>query len=217
MHAFIADCVSSDYKTALDVGCGTGLDAPLIMYKNPNCYYTGVDVNDVAIAIARENFRNCRFIEGDFLEMNIQPQRYDLVICNSVLEHKSSYEQMAKKLASCARRELVLGFYRGLSANSEHEIQKVDADWHNYELWHPKYGRSATRYKCSYLNTYSEAKVTAWLEANFPAWDITITHLFNPVLKEFPRATMVRMTRRVWNETWVRWDGQRETIACGAK
>lgn len=192
MHLFTVDRVLPKYTDVLNVGCGTALDAPLIMKRNPGCRYTGIDTNEIAIAIAKTNLPMCRLIAGNFFEMNMQPQCYDLVICNSVIEHKSNYENMIGKLVSCARYEVILGFYRGLSDKERHDIQPV----RNETYWNPVLGYGNKQLEYSYLNTYSERAMKSWLEITFPDWNINITHLVNPILKEFPSPTMVRLIRR---------------------
>lgn len=192
MHLFAVDCILPEYRSVLDVGCGTALDAPLIMFRNPHCYYTGIDANEVAIAVARENMPSHRLIAGDFQDVNIGPERYDIAICLSVLEHTIDFQNVISKIVICARYEVVLGFYRGLSQDDKHLIQPVSTR----TFWEPKYGLGAKRWEFSYLNTYSEVKLKDWLNQTFSDWEITFIRLHNSILKEFPRPVMVRLRRK---------------------
>jgi len=192
MHLFAIDCISSEYRSALDVGCGTALNAPLITLKNPQCHYTGIDANEIAITVGRKHMPTCRLIAGDFMGMNIRPRRYDIVICLSVLEHTLDFEHMISKVMLCAKYEVVLGFYRGLSQTDQHLIQPVPTK----SFWEPKYGNGVRRWEFSYLNTYSEIRLKNWLLDTFPDWEFTFTQLYNAVLKEFPNPMMVHLKRK---------------------
>lgn len=197
MHLFTIDCISPKYWSVCDVGCGTALDAPLIGYRNPHSHYTGIDANEIAIAIARETLPHCRLIAGDFMAINISQERYDFVMCLSVLEHTIDFEKMIRKLVSCARYEVVLGFYRGLTQNPEHSIQPVRMG----DIWEPMYGNGLKNWDFSYLNTYSEIKLRNWLLNAFPDWEVTFNRLHNPILKEFPRPVMARLRHKTWSQS----------------
>src|SRR5581483_1193335 len=123
--------------------------------------------------------------------MNVAVASYDTVICNSVLEHKPHYGPILEKLASCARSQVIVGFYRGLTDKSEDRIVPVETK----SFWEPKYGYGTRDWKHSYLNTYSAAGLMEWCAHALPDWHVQITHLTNLALREFPRPAMVRLTR----------------------
>ncbi len=191
MHLYVATAIDQACTSVLDVGCGTGLDYPLIHSRAPRARYMGVDLNEIALWIAQRSLPDCSFMVGDIMELDLPAAGFDVVFSNSVVEHKADYEDFMRRLFSLSRKEVVIGFYRGLSEAGNHEIQRVEYQ----PLWEPKYGYGTRDWRYSYLNTYSENLVREWASTNVPEWDIEITHLVNPMLPEHPRPAMLYARR----------------------
>lgn len=72
-------------KSILDIGCGLGY-ATEIIQNSLDCDTVGMDVSEVAISRATDNFPNLKFKHGDIKNENfIVEEKFDLVILNQLL------------------------------------------------------------------------------------------------------------------------------------
>lgn len=105
-HEFFLRRVESGERV-LDVGCGKGELA--FDLAEHGAWVTGIDVNRVSIAFARERHAHERLtlIEADALEW-VSPDRFDVVILSNVLEHIEPRVPLLARLAELARPNRVL-------------------------------------------------------------------------------------------------------------
>ncbi len=75
----------TDYKTLLDVGCGTGVHAQTLFEKYPEISYTGLDFSESMIAIAKQNHARGTFLVGDVATF-LSSTSFDLVLSNATLQ-----------------------------------------------------------------------------------------------------------------------------------
>jgi len=76
--------------SVLDVGCGTGVLVPFLLpYLGENGRYTGLDVSDGMIAVARGKYSDPRlhFVAGDLYGCRAEGEGYDTVIVFSAFPH----------------------------------------------------------------------------------------------------------------------------------
>ena len=78
----------NDDVSLLDVGCGYGHLADLILRKNMGIEYSGVDVVPEMIRDARKRLPQFNFYNADFLDAEISD--YDYLVCNGILTQKLS-------------------------------------------------------------------------------------------------------------------------------
>lgn len=64
-------------RSILEIGCGTGNLAPYFL--KAGCEYTGLDLYDEMLQIARQNHPHARFVQGDMRDLKLG-QAYDSVI-----------------------------------------------------------------------------------------------------------------------------------------
>jgi ubiquinone/menaquinone biosynthesis C-methylase UbiE len=83
-------CHIEDAHQALNVGCGIGV-GPVYIAKKYNCRVVGVDISEKMIEWSRQRAREERveakveFRTGDILDLPFQADRFDVVLCESVL------------------------------------------------------------------------------------------------------------------------------------
>lgn len=99
------------YKSVLDVGCGTGLNFPLLLEDKVVKEVAGVDISSKAIVLAKERY------SGEFRVLDIQEghleSKYDLVFCSLVLEHLPKDVEAIKNLYEMTGRYLLVGTMAG--------------------------------------------------------------------------------------------------------
>ena len=114
----IDNYITSDVKTVIDVGCGTGVISNLFAMKNPNINFTACDFAESIIFAEKfavhNNINNIKYHKANFLEFGVQHKsKYDLVICQGVLHHIPEYENAIKYLSKLINPggTLILGVY----------------------------------------------------------------------------------------------------------
>ena len=107
-------CRVQDGGRMLDVGAGTGVIA-LMLAQRSEAAIDAVEISEEACCDARLNFRNSpwnhriRLSSADFKQFcEVEPQRYDLVVCNPPFFAKSMHS--ADLAASVARHDVSLSF-----------------------------------------------------------------------------------------------------------
>lgn len=77
LHNLIQKYKKSAGNTLLDVGCGTGIHAKLL-----SKYYQtqGIDLDKKMLAIARKNYPNIKFRQGDMVNFKLK-EKFDVIVC----------------------------------------------------------------------------------------------------------------------------------------
>lgn len=75
-----------DGKSCLDVGCGSG-DLSALLRKLGAAEYLGIDIYGSAINCARQKYPQDKFMQGDFLTVNL-PHAFDYTFCSGSLTVK---------------------------------------------------------------------------------------------------------------------------------
>lgn len=74
-----------DGKTILDVGCGIGIISIMLAGAYKDCFVTGIDVNDRALSLAKENALKNKVNNVTFLNSNLYDNitdSFDVIISN---------------------------------------------------------------------------------------------------------------------------------------
>jgi len=89
----------------LDVGAGTGVLIPFLLERiGDRGTITAIDMAEKMIRIAERKFerKNVLFLADDVFSANLQPPRFDVVICYSVFPHfddkKAAVEKLSRRL-----------------------------------------------------------------------------------------------------------------------
>lgn len=90
--------IDPEYKTVLDVACGTGEHARLL--TQAGFVVDGIDINGAFVRIAQRKNHTGRFVEADMAEFELS-RRYDVVMC---LFSSIGYLRTLDRVASALRR-----------------------------------------------------------------------------------------------------------------
>lgn len=80
----------------LDAGCASGRDSKIMYDKG--CKVTGIDISIELINIAKKNYPNIQFIEGNFLDLPFEDNSFDGVWSHASLLHFESTGEVLKSL-----------------------------------------------------------------------------------------------------------------------
>lgn len=90
-------------REVLDIGCGTGELEKKLLAKNPSLKILGIDLSQEMLERAAkkfENFPNLSWKEGDFLKVELEPQRFDAAYSLSNLHYFPDPQAVLCKAAS---------------------------------------------------------------------------------------------------------------------
>lgn len=118
-----AMCNVTNAKKILEIGTGTGLISLMLAQRNVSAKILAIDINENAVKLASENFRNSIFNENLKVELkdfkNFETnENFDLVVCNPPF-----FEENASAKDVLARQQVELNF-RNLVEKSTEIITK---------------------------------------------------------------------------------------------
>lgn len=118
-----AMCNVTNAKKILEIGTGTGLISLMLAQRNVSAKIPAIDINESAVKLASENFRNSIFNENLKVELkdfkNFETnENFDLVVCNPPF-----FEENASAKDVLARQQVELNF-RNLVEKSTEIITK---------------------------------------------------------------------------------------------
>ena len=107
-------CKVENAQRILEVGTGTGLISLMLAQRNANAEITALDLNEDAVKLAQENFKNSPFSERlqvfhqDFKIFESQKE-YDFVVCNPPFfeENNSVKDILARQQVELTFRSLI--------------------------------------------------------------------------------------------------------------
>lgn len=107
-------CQVENAQKILEVGTGTGLISLMLAQRNANAEITALDLNEDAVKLAQENFKNSPFSERlqvfhqDFKTFASQKE-YDFVVCNPPFfeENNSVKDILARQQVELTFRNLI--------------------------------------------------------------------------------------------------------------
>ena len=117
-----ASATVKDAQNILEIGTGTGLIALMIAQRNPDANITALDINEEAVAIASENFRNSPFsnrlkaVLQDF-KIHKTDEKFDLIVSNPPYfeENPSEKDVLARQQTELSFADLIRNASKSLS------------------------------------------------------------------------------------------------------
>ena len=107
-------CKVENAQKILEVGTGTGLISLMLAQRNANAEITALDLNEDAVKLAQENFKNSpfskrlQFFHQDFKTFESQ-EKFDFVVCNPPFfeENNSVKDILARQQVELTFRNLI--------------------------------------------------------------------------------------------------------------
>ena len=107
-----------DPVSVLDVGCGSGGNLAALAHAMPHVALSGVDVSPEALALAAQRVPSASFRQLDAQKDKLD-ERFDLVLCNQVIEHLIDDMTALRNMSLMAKRWVLVGTMRGRMRKSE--------------------------------------------------------------------------------------------------
>lgn len=90
----LAELEKEDFTDVLDAGCGTGAVISLLHEKYPKKHYTGIDLSENMIEVARRKaIPDVEFVQGDCEELPFADNSFDAVLCSMSFHHYPNPER----------------------------------------------------------------------------------------------------------------------------
>ncbi len=88
----------------LDVGCASGGFFNIMRSLEPSIEYTGIDISEPAIELAKNKYSEAQFQVTDGMKIPFDDNSFDLVHCTSVLVIEHRYEEILKEMYRVSNR-----------------------------------------------------------------------------------------------------------------
>lgn len=112
------ECKSAAATTLLDVGCGTG-ELALLYASGGDARAVGVDSSSEMIAAARGHATRrglsdrCRFVHGDFLEVDLG-ESFDCTVALGVLDYAAQPARLLRRMWDVTRSRMIVSLPHGV-------------------------------------------------------------------------------------------------------
>jgi SAM-dependent methyltransferase len=94
-------------QTACEVGCGAGYNFPVARTVLPTVAYTGIDISEAMIGIARKEYPEASWQTAD-AEMPMGENRFDCVILAGVLNHSPQPDLLLRSAIRASRKYILI-------------------------------------------------------------------------------------------------------------
>lgn len=100
----LAEVRTEEFKDLLDAGCGTGAMLHLFSQDMPDKNYTGIDLSEKMIEVARrKEIKNIKFVVGDCEQLPFEENSFDVVTCSMSFHHYPNPELFFESLKRVLR------------------------------------------------------------------------------------------------------------------
>jgi SAM-dependent methyltransferase len=120
-------------RRVLDAACGEGYGTALLAAAGARSA-TGVDLDEVTILHARERHPGPEFLTGDVLELALEADAFDLVVCFETIEHVSDPNRALGELDRVMAPDGLLI----VSTPNKHRYL-VENEFHEHEFFHEEF------------------------------------------------------------------------------
>ena len=88
----------------LDVGCASGGFFNIMRSFEPHIEYTGIDLSEKAVELARERYPEATFQVTEGFDLPFEDNTFDLVHCTSVFNNEPRYQPMLREMYRVSNR-----------------------------------------------------------------------------------------------------------------
>ncbi|KAG4105507.1 methylase [Neocallimastix lanati (nom. inval.)] len=83
------------FKNFLDMGCGTGNTIESLIKNYPDAHYTGIDIAEKMIEVAKKKVQNenVEFVVGDSENLPFEDNKFDVILCKESIHHYPNPEK----------------------------------------------------------------------------------------------------------------------------
>lgn len=106
---FLPD-VLAGVSNCLDVGCACGDFSAIFKSYDPAVQYTGVDIIERFIRIARQRYPGEKFMVSDGVSLDFPDNSFDLVHSSGILHLNSRYRDIVREMYRVAKRYVLCDF-----------------------------------------------------------------------------------------------------------
>ena len=92
----------------LDVGCASGGFFNIMRSFEPHIEYTGIDLSEIAVELARERYPEAKFVLTEGFDLPFDDNSFDIVHCTSVFNNEPNYQGMMKEMYRVSNRFVVV-------------------------------------------------------------------------------------------------------------
>ena len=111
----------------LDVGCASGGFFNIMRSYEPHIEYTGIDLSERAVELAKERYPEATFIVTEGFELVFANNTFDVVHCTSVFNNEPNYQAMLQEMYRVSNRFVLMDIRLlkgiGRQAESDYNIQ----------------------------------------------------------------------------------------------
>jgi len=94
--------------TVLDVGCASGGFFNIMRSFEPHIEYTGIDLSEKAVELARERYPQATFLLTEGFKLPFKDNSFDIVHCTSVFNNEPNYQGMMQEMYRVSNRFVVV-------------------------------------------------------------------------------------------------------------
>lgn len=165
-------------KRVLEIGCGIGTDA--VNFVRAGAEYTGVDVSEVSLDLARQRFEvfglDGNLVHSNAEALDVRSASFDLVYSFGVIHHTPDPDAVLRQ----ARR--------AIRPDGEFRLMLYAKESWKDAMIESGFDQPEAQSGCPIAHTYTQAEVRAMLRAaDFAAVEITQDHIFPYVVEKYIR------------------------------
>lgn len=101
---YFLEPILQNVSSVLDVGCAAGGSFSFCLEANPVLNYTGIDVSETLIELAKSIHPEATFFNYDGHELTFPDNHFDLVFSLGVLHHLHHWRSMITQIVKCSSK-----------------------------------------------------------------------------------------------------------------
>jgi ubiquinone/menaquinone biosynthesis C-methylase UbiE len=177
--------------TILEVGSGSGMIYDTLRQRGivNSTTYTGGDLSDNMLTIARTRFPGVNFLKLDAFRLDLADRSHPNVISIHVLQHLPNYEQALRELIRVSSKRLYVASWFDQTVEDQLELSAPSERWDGQRFQNNYY--SLPRF-LSFLVANSDRRIAYLRVYHIDGPNYTVSVIFEGGPSEKRRSTLVR-------------------------